>query len=140
MALSYGATFIRTLAIVGFGGMAAKLGMGLLWLTFLNIFVGIFIAFVVFGKRTRKIGHNPDTHTFPELLSRRFNSRFIQGFAGVVIFLFMPLYAAAVLIGAARFIEAALPILERNDESRGHIQYPGGVLRNRLLDFVYSRI
>ena len=58
MALSYGGTFISTSAIVGFGGAAGTLGMGLLWLTVLNIFFGIFIAFVVFGKRTRKMGHN----------------------------------------------------------------------------------
>jgi SSS family solute:Na+ symporter len=109
MSLSYGATFISTSAIVGFGGAAAMFGMGLLWLTFLNIFVGIFIAFVLFGKRTRKIGHNLDVHTFPELLGRRFKSTFIQGFAGLVIFLFMPLYSAAVLIGAARFIESTFP-------------------------------
>jgi len=105
MALSYGATFISTSAIVGFGGAAAMFGMGLLWLTFLNIFVGIIIAFIVFGKRTRKMGHNLDAHTFPELLGRRFKSRFVQGFSGLVIFFFMPVYAAAVLIGAARFIE-----------------------------------
>ncbi len=106
MALSYGATFISTSAIVGFGGAAALFGMGLLWLTFLNIFVGIIIAFIVFGKRTRKMGHGLDAHTFPELLGRRFQSKFIQGFSGLVIFIFMPLYASAVLIGAARFIEA----------------------------------
>ncbi len=111
MALSYGATFISTSAIVGFGGAAALFGMGLLWLTFLNIFVGIFIAFVVFGKRTRKIGHNLDVHTFPELLGRRFQSTFIQGFSGLIVFVFMPIYAAAVLIGAARFIEATFPAL-----------------------------
>jgi solute:Na+ symporter, SSS family len=105
MALSYGATFISTSAIVGFGGAAGTLGMGLLWLTFLNIFVGIFIAFVVFGKRTRKMGHNIDAHTFPELLGNRFQSRFIQGFAGVIIFLFMPIYAAAVLKGGTDFIQ-----------------------------------
>lgn len=105
MALSYGATFISTSAIIGFGGAAGQLGMGLLWLTFLNIFVGIFVAFIVFGKRTRKMGHNLDAHTFPELLGRRFDSRLIQGFAGVVIFLFMPIYAAAVIKGGADFIQ-----------------------------------
>ena len=62
MALSYGATFISTSAIIGFGGAAGQLGMGLLWLTFLNIFVGIFIAFIMFGKRTRKMGHNLEAH------------------------------------------------------------------------------
>jgi len=106
MALSYGATFISTSAIVGFGGAAGTLGMGLLWLTFLNIFVGIFIAFIIFGKRTRKMGHNIDAHTFPELLGTRFQSRFIQGFAGLVIFLFMPIYAAAVLKGGTDFIQS----------------------------------
>jgi SSS family solute:Na+ symporter len=105
MAISYGATFISTSAIVGFGGAAAVYGMGLLWLTVLNVFMGIFVAFVVFGKRTRAIGHKIDAHTFPEFLSKRFDSPFIQKFAGIVIFVFMPLYAAAVLIGAAKFIE-----------------------------------
>ena len=107
MALSYGATFISTSAIVGFGGAASLFGMGLLWLTFLNIFLGIFIAFTVFGRRTRRMGHHIQAHTFPELLGKRFNSRFIQAFSGLIILMFMPLYASAVLIGAARYIETA---------------------------------
>ena len=105
MALSYGATFISTSAIVGFGGVAAKLGMGVMWLTFLNIFIGIFIAFVFFGKRTRRMGHTLDAHTFPELLGKRFQSKFIQGFSAMIIFLFMPIYAAAVIKGGANFVE-----------------------------------
>ncbi len=104
MAMSYGATFISTSAIVGFGGVAGLFGMSLLWLTFLNIFVGIFIAFVFLGGPTRQMGHRLDAHTFPELLGRRYDSKFIQVFAGLVIFLFMPLYAAAVLIGGSEFI------------------------------------
>jgi len=108
MAMSYGATFISTAAIVGFGGMAGVFGMGILWLVFLNILVGIFIAFVFFGKRTRKMGHNMSALTFPEFLGRRFNSRFLQYFGGTIIFLGMPLYASVVLIGAARFIETTL--------------------------------
>jgi SSS family solute:Na+ symporter len=108
MALSYGATFISTAAIVGFGGVAANYGMGILWLVFLNILIGIFIAFVFFGKRTRKMGHNLGALTFPEFLSRRFNSKFIQYFSGAVIFIGMPLYAAVVLVGMARFVETTL--------------------------------
>lgn len=104
MALSYGATFISTSAIVGFGGVAANFGMGLLWLTVLNIFVGIFIAFVVLGNPTRRMGHHLDAHTFPELMGKRFNSRSIQVFCALIIFAFMPLYAMAVIIGGAEFI------------------------------------
>jgi SSS family solute:Na+ symporter len=110
MSMSYGSTFISTSAIIGFGGAAAMWGFPLLWLTFFNIFFGIFIAFVVFGKRTRRMGSALDAHTFPELLGLRYESRFLQGFSGGVIFLFMPVYAAAVLIGVARLLEVNLGI------------------------------
>ncbi len=110
MAVSYGSTFISTSAIVGFGGAAAVFGMGVLWLTFLNILVGIFIAFVIFGKRTRKMGHNLDAHTFPELIGKRFDSRFLQGAAGIMVFVAMPLYAGSVIIGGAQFISQTLQI------------------------------
>ncbi|WP_263832728.1 sodium:solute symporter family protein [Sulfurospirillum oryzae] len=106
MALSYGATFISTAAIVGFGGVAAWLGNSLLWLTFCNIFIGVFIAFVVLGNPTRKMGIRLNAHTFPELLGRRFNSKFIQMFGGVLITVFMPLYTSAVLIGGTEFLVA----------------------------------
>ncbi len=108
MAMSYGATFISTSAIVGFGGSAALFGMSLLWLTVCNIGVGIFVAFVFYGKKTRRMGLNLDAHTFPEFLGKRLDSLFIQRFAGILIFVFMPLYAAAVLIGASRIIEGLL--------------------------------
>lgn len=49
MALSYGATFISASAIVGFGGVAAAFGMGIQWLCFLNMFIGVVIAFIFFG-------------------------------------------------------------------------------------------
>ncbi|MBN2211542.1 MAG: sodium:solute symporter family protein [Sedimentisphaerales bacterium] len=104
MALSYGATFISTSAIVGFGGVAGMFGMSLLWLTFLNIFAGIFIAFVLLAGPARRMGHHLDAHTFPELLGRRYQSKFIQVLSGLIIFLFIPLYAAAVLIGGCVFI------------------------------------
>ena len=110
MAMSYGATFISTSAIVGFGGVAGLFGMSVLWLTVLNIFVGIFIAFVFFAPRTRRMGHHLDAHTFPELLARRFESPFIQIFSGLVIFLFIPLYAAAVLIGGSVFVATSFGV------------------------------
>lgn len=110
MALSYGAAFISTSAIVGFGGAAAFFGMSLLWLTFLTIAIGVFVSFVIYGKRTRKIGHNLGAHTFPELLAKRFQSNKIQKFVGMVIFLFMPIYAAAVMIGAAKYFQVALDV------------------------------
>ena len=110
MAVSYGSTFISTAAIVGFGGAASKFGMGILWLSVLNIFLGIFIAFVVFGKRTRSMGHKLDAHTFPEFLGKRFDSKFLQVASALVIFLAMPLYAGAVMLGGVSFLTVALSL------------------------------
>ena len=108
MAISYGSTFISTAAIVGFGGAAAVFGMGILWLTVLNIFLGIFIAFIVFGKRTRGMGHQLDAHTFPEFLGKRYDSKFLQVAAAALIFSAMPLYAGAVMLGGVSFLTVAL--------------------------------
>ena len=108
MAISYGATFISTSAIIGFGGMAATYGMSLLWLAFLNILVGIVIAFLVFGPKMRKMGKQLHATTFPEFIGKRFESRGLQSWTGLFIAVLMPLYAASVLIGSARFLETTL--------------------------------
>jgi solute:Na+ symporter, SSS family len=110
MALSYGSTYVSASAIIGFGGASALYGLSMTWLSFLNIMVGVWVAFVIFGKRTRKMGKALDAHTFPELLGRRYGSRFVQGFSGLVILLFMPIYTAAILIGISRFIEVYMNI------------------------------
>ncbi|WP_424359049.1 sodium:solute symporter family protein [Methanocella sp. MCL-LM] len=110
IALSYGATFISTSAIIGFGGVAAKLGMGLIWLTALNIGIGILLAFVVFGKKTREIGSKLKAVTFPDLMGKRFNSAFLQYASGFIIIVGMPLYTSAVLIGGAQFVTTTFSV------------------------------
>lgn len=110
IALSYGATFISTSAIVGFGGQAANLGMGLIWLTVFNIGVGILLAFIVFGKKTREKGLQTGAVTFPDLMGKIFHSTRLQFLSGIIILIGMPLYTAAVLIGGARFLEPTLHI------------------------------
>ncbi|MBQ9803864.1 MAG: sodium:solute symporter family protein, partial [Lentisphaeria bacterium] len=108
MAMSYGAAFISTSALVGFGGIAGEFGMGLMWLVFMNIAFGIVVAFIWFGKKTRKIGVALDARTFPEFIGRRFQSRRMQIFIAAVIFVFIPLYSSVVLISGARFLQEVM--------------------------------
>lgn len=110
LSLSYGATFLSTSAIIGFGGVSAQLGMGTIWLMALNILLGLIVAFLVFGKRTRKLGKELGALSFPDFLGRRFNSPFIQIFSAGIIIVGMPIYAAAVLLGGVNFIDASLDI------------------------------
>ena len=105
MSLSYGATFISTSAIVGFGGFSATFGMGIQWLCMLNMLTGVIIAFIFFGKRTRRLGAKHNANTFSQLLGLHYGSRHIQIFVAMIIFIGMPLYAAVVMKGGAVFIE-----------------------------------
>lgn len=105
MALSYGATFISTSAIVGFGGVAATFGMGIQWLCALNMFMGVIVAFIFFGQKTRRLGVKHDARTFPQLMGLHYNSPLIKQICAGVVFVGMPLYAAVVMKGGAVFIE-----------------------------------
>ncbi|MFP4170625.1 MAG: sodium:solute symporter [Methanomassiliicoccales archaeon] len=108
LALSYGATFISISAIIGFGGVAGELGMGLVWLVVLNIGLGVLISFVVFGKRVREVGSRLGAVTFPDLMGKCYDSPMMQTASGFIILVGMPLYSAAILIGGAHFISTAL--------------------------------
>src|SRR5512136_1359122 len=101
VAFSYGATFISAVALIGFSGIASVYGLSILWLAFLNIFVGIFIAFVVYGLRTRKMGLSLKAMTLPELLGNRFNSVRLQQVSGLIIGIFMVAYSSAVFLAIA---------------------------------------
>ncbi len=99
IALSYGATFLSASAVIGFGGQSAVHGMTLMWLCFLNLAVGLIVAFLVFGRRTRRLGKKLGASTFADLLGKAYDSKGIRAFTAIVIFVMMPIYTAAVLKG-----------------------------------------
>ena len=110
IAFSYGATFISAVALIGFSGIAAVYGHSILWLAFLNIFVGILIAFIFYGFRTRKMGLSLNAMTLPELLGNRFNSKRLQATAGLIIAVFMVFYTTAVFLAISNLFEVTFGI------------------------------
>ena len=112
IALSYGATFLSASAVIGFGGQAAVHGMSLMWLCFLNLFVGIIVAFLVFGKRTRRVGRRLGASTFADLLGKVYDSKGIRVFTAILIIVMMPIYAAAVLKGGVNSIAVITGLTE----------------------------
>ncbi len=102
--LSYGATFLSASAVIGFGGQAATHGLTVMWLCFLNLFVGLFVAFLVFGPRTRKVGKKLGAATFADLLGKMYRSKGIRGFTALLIIIMMPIYCAAVLKGGVNSV------------------------------------
>ncbi len=102
--LSYGATFLSASAVIGFGGQAATHGLTVMWLCFLNLFVGLFIAFLIFGPRTRRIGRKLGAATFADLLGKMYRSKGIRAFTAILIIVMMPIYCAAVLKGGVNSV------------------------------------
>ena len=110
IALSYGATFLSASAVVGFGGQSAKYGMIMVWLVVLNLMIGLIVAFLIFGKRTRKIGRECGAFTFSDLLGKRFKSPTIRLLSASIILIGMPIYCAAVLLGGVNFLQETLGV------------------------------
>ncbi len=110
IAFSYGATFISAVALIGFSGISSIYGLSILWLAFLNIFVGILIAFIFYGFRTRKMGISLKALTLPELFGNRFNSTRLQAISGLIIAVFMVFYTTAVFLAIASLFEVTFGI------------------------------
>ncbi len=110
IAFSYGATFISAVALIGFSGIASIYGHSILWLAFLNVFVGILIAFIFYGFRTRKMGLSLNALTLPELLGNRFNSTRLQSVSGLIIAIFMVAYTSAVFLAIASLFQVTFGI------------------------------
>ena len=112
IALSYGATFLSASAVIGFGGQSAVHGMSLMWLCFLNLFAGLLVAFLIFGKRTRRIGRKLGAATFADFLGKVYGSRGIRVFTAILILVMMPIYAAAVLKGGVNSLAVITGLTE----------------------------
>ncbi len=112
IALSYGATFLSASAVIGFGGQTAVHGMSLMWLCFLNLFAGLVVAFIIFGKRTRRIGRKLGAATFADFLGKVYNSKGIRVFTAILILVMMPIYCAAVLKGGVNSLAVITGLTE----------------------------
>jgi len=110
IAFSYGATFISAVALIGFSGISSIYGHSILWLAFLNISVGILIAFVFYGFRTRRMGLSLKAVTLPELLGNRFNSTKLQASSGLIIAVFMIFYTTAVFLAISTLFQQTFGI------------------------------
>jgi SSS family solute:Na+ symporter len=106
-AFAYGTTYFSAVIFIGFGG---KIGWGYglkgLWIAAGNTLIGTLLAWLVLGKRTRRMTQNLDTMTMPEFLQERYGSSFVKAFAAMIIFVFLIPYSAGVFQGLSYLFEA----------------------------------
>ncbi len=114
-AFAYGTSYFSAVVFIGFAGKfgwnngpeSLSVGIG-------NALIGALLAWLILGKRTRRMTHNLDVMTMPEFFFRRFGVYSMKPFAAMIIFVFLLPYSAGVYKGLAELMVAAFPNVEFN--------------------------
>ncbi|MCK9594995.1 MAG: sodium/solute symporter [Candidatus Omnitrophica bacterium] len=106
-AFAYGTSYFSAVIFIGFAGKIGwGFGLGGLWIALGNAFIGSLLAWMVLGKRTRRMTQNLDVMTMPEFLHERFQGRYIKMIAAMIIFVFLIPYSASVFKGLGHLFQA----------------------------------
>ncbi len=105
-AVAYGTSYFSAVLFIGFAGkLGWGFGLNVLWIALGNTLLGSLAAWLVLGKRTRRMSQNLDVMTMPEFLYERFNHRYLKIFAALIIFIFLLPYSASVFKGLGHLFE-----------------------------------
>jgi SSS family solute:Na+ symporter len=105
-AFAYGTTYFSAVLFIGFAG---KLGWGygwnVLWIAAGNTLIGTLAAWLVLGRRTRRMTHNLDALTMPEFFFERFQAKGLKILSALIIFVFLIPYSASVFKGLGHMFQ-----------------------------------
>lgn len=105
-AFAYGTTYFSAVLFIGFAG---KLGWGYgwnaLWIAAGNTLIGTLAAWLVLGRRTRRMTHNLDAMTMPEFFAERFQAKGLKVLSALIIFVFLIPYSASVFKGLGHLFQ-----------------------------------
>ncbi len=105
-ALAYGTSYFSAVLFIGFAGkLGWVFGLDAIWIGVGNALFGSFCAWLVLGRRTRRMTQNLDVMTMPEFLMERFDGKYIKMFAAIIIFIFLLPYSASVFKGLGHLFE-----------------------------------
>ncbi|MGD9402609.1 MAG: sodium/proline symporter [bacterium] len=128
-ALSFVAAYFSSVLIIGGGAFGYKYGLSTLWIGASNVLVGCALAWIILGKRIRRMTEETGSMTISEFLGKRYGSRAIMMFSAAIIFLFLIIYNVSVVKGMANAIQVLV-----------EIPYWGGVLVSGLIIVFYVTV
>ena len=105
-AVAFGTSYFSAVMFIGFAGkLGWGFGLNVLWISAGNALFGSLLAWLVLGKRTRRMTQNLEAMTMPEFLAERFEARNVKIFAAGIIFIFLLPYSASVFKGLGHLFE-----------------------------------
>jgi SSS family solute:Na+ symporter len=106
LAFSYGTAYFSAVIFVGFAGSFGwQFGLNTLWIGVGNAIIGSGLAWLVLGKRTRRMTHNLNVQTMPEFFAARYETNGMKILAAIIIFIFLAPYSASVFTGLSYLFE-----------------------------------
>ena len=106
-AFAYGTTYFSAVLFIGFAGkLGWKFGLNSLWIAAGNAAFGALAAWLVLGRRTRRMTQNLSAMTMPEFLGERFGGGITKTLAALIIFIFLLPYSASIFKGLSHLFEA----------------------------------
>lgn len=109
LGLSFGVTYFSAVMIVGGGQFSWLWGLAVVWIASIDVLVGVFLVFVLFGKRTTKLSEKFESMTVPQMLSKRYNEPRLQPFISIVILFFETIYLVSIYMGLSLLLTITFP-------------------------------
>ncbi|HOV12793.1 MAG TPA: sodium/solute symporter [Spirochaetota bacterium] len=105
-AFAYGTSYFSAVLFIGFAGkLGWGFGLNVLWISLGNTLFGALLAWLILGRRTRRMTQNLEVMTMPEFLQERFQGKYIKIFSAIIIFTFLIPYSASVFKGLGHLFE-----------------------------------
>jgi len=110
-AFAYGTSYFSAVIFIGYAGKFGwGFGVSSLWIGIGNALLGSLLAWLVLGKKTRRMTHFLDSKTMPDFFEKRYDSRGLKIAAALIIFVFLVPYSASVYTGLGYLFEKAIGI------------------------------
>jgi len=110
-AFAYGTSYFSAVVFVGYAGQFGyKYGISATWIGIGNAVIGSLLAWLILGKRTRKMTKHVQAATMPDFFGKRYDSTALKIAASCIAFIFLIPYTASVYNGLSRLFEMAFDI------------------------------
>ncbi len=106
---AYIATYFSAVALVGFGGLAYMYGLQMMSVALGNVIFGTLFVYLFFAWRTKDMQTKLVARTPAQLISLGHQIPCLRIILGLVFAIFLSVYAAAVIKGAAIMLQSILP-------------------------------
>ncbi len=134
LGISFGVTYFSAVMIVGGGEFSYIWGLSSIWIGVIDCLVGVFAAFILFGRRTMRLSEELGSLTVPEFLGKRYNSKGLQMFTACVTLVFETVYLVSIYMGLSVLLKYAMPNVDPD------LSYTIAVCMCGLITIVYLNI